>query len=133
MTSEQLTAIRERCDAATNGPWEWLREDADNDYSRKRLWNPHSSWILTARYTARRAGVTRTYVGVKNLADWDFTAHARQDVPDLLAEVERLQERCEKTERMVKHLVGIADEYQAGIERARRIIDVQDSGTRFWG
>jgi hypothetical protein len=78
MTNENkldLNAIRKRAEVATEGPWQcanttdgpWILDDGD--------------MIITG--TCERD------------ADGEFIAHARQDVPALIAEVERLKEAIE--------------------------------------
>jgi len=77
MTEEQLREIEARAAAATKGPWKrGLRRDG-------------SIWVSMGDPMS----------GEHFQADWDFglanstfTAHAREDVPALVAEVRRLQE-----------------------------------------
>ena len=71
MTSQQLEEIRARCEAATPGPW--VAEV-------KTLYGVSVSMPTENRYYDIRT----------NKHDADFIAHARQDIPDLLDEVERL-------------------------------------------
>jgi hypothetical protein len=85
MTDEELTAIRERAEKATPGPW----------YS----------------YYASRPYVMAGHTPVADVetdADADFIVHARTDVPVLAAEVERL-----KTELFDKAGPEWAKEYTA--------------------
>jgi hypothetical protein len=70
-----LDAIRQRCDQATSGPWKSYVEGRDHDSG--------SSFIMTSGKDIELSGAT--------VADQDFIAHARQDVPQLLAEIERLK------------------------------------------
>ena len=68
MTEIDLDAIRRRMDAATPGPW---MHGTDGLVWPPRMGDPVS--------------------GSAHLADAAFIAHARQDVPVLLAEVDRLR------------------------------------------
>lgn len=72
LTPAQLEAIRERVEKATAGPWEYNAKidsiTAEDDYG---------SFII--------ADDTETVV------DAEFIAHAREDIPKLLAEIERLR------------------------------------------
>jgi hypothetical protein len=81
MTSEELEAIRARCDAATSGPWKSFVEGRDHTSG--------DSFIMTP------TGGTRGNGGIELLgatvADQDFIANARQDIPRLLDEIERLR------------------------------------------
>jgi hypothetical protein len=75
LSATQLDEIRERCEAATRGPWK--------SYIEGREKMNGSSFIMTAGEDIYLRGATD--------ADQDFIAHARQDIPTLLAEIERLR------------------------------------------
>jgi len=79
VTQKQLEAIRSRCDAATAGPW------AINV-------NATSFSIVTSD------NERLICAGVISFDDAGFIIDAREDVPTLLAEVERL-----RAEREVRH------------------------------
>jgi hypothetical protein len=72
---DYLTAVRQRLDAATGGPW--LSHIEGRDFLGG------SSTIETAGEWIEMSGATD--------ADQDFIAHARQDVEILLNEVIRLR------------------------------------------
>jgi hypothetical protein len=75
ISEEQLMAIEARCAAATPGPWEsWIE-------GRDHLAGCH--FIRTGREDIYLTGAT--------LADQDFIAAARQDVPMLLALIQELK------------------------------------------
>jgi hypothetical protein len=70
--------MKDRCNAATIGPWTSFIEGRDHTSG--------SDFIRTGDSEGpdlELSGATK--------ADQDFIAHARQDVPRLLAEVERLR------------------------------------------
>jgi hypothetical protein len=76
LTDEEIGEIRKRTDAATPGPW--------NAYIEGRDHVGGSSFIMTSGEDIElSAGAT--------VADHDFIAHARQDIPRLLAELARLR------------------------------------------
>jgi predicted oxidoreductase len=75
MTDEELRAIQERCDKASPGPWKAWVEGRDHVAG--------SSMIQTSAEDIEMTGATTE--------DYDFIAHARSDVPALLAEVRRLR------------------------------------------
>ena len=93
LSDERLAEIRERCDKATQGPWELEIKGAD----------AAPLVIVWARYPHReglhRHFITYTEYGEKpdpdvfqrNSDNYAFIAAARTDMPDLLAEVERLR------------------------------------------
>jgi len=81
MNDKELTAIRARYEASTPGTWE-----------------PHYSyWAVDGTIAGR--GVQSNYAKViynapyNRQEDVDFIAHAHQDIPALLAEIEHLRER----------------------------------------
>lgn len=75
LDDEELLAIRERCEKATGGPWKAFIEGRDHLCG--------SNFIRTAGEDIEPVGATHD--------DIDFIAHARQDIPLLLAEIERLK------------------------------------------
>lgn len=75
LSDEDLAAIQERCDAATPGPWKAYIEDRDHESG--------SSFIQTARADIELSGASND--------DYDFIANARQDIPRLLREIDRLK------------------------------------------
>lgn len=88
MTDEQLAAIKERAEKASAGE---IDEEIDGVYSGKntvvRTVNPSS------RYSSRIVSVGQTRRHVKEGAEQnvEFIANARQDIPLLIAEIERLR------------------------------------------
>ena len=77
LTPERLREIKERCERATPGPWEvegrgGAHMNGARDY-----------------YIVVRGGDIRN-ASLWTLEDAEFAAHAREDVPALVAEVERL-------------------------------------------
>ena len=75
ITEDELNAIENRCNQATNGPWRSFIEGRDHSSG--------SSVIKTMGEDIEPTGAT--------IADQDFIAHARQDIPRLIREVRRLQ------------------------------------------
>jgi hypothetical protein len=79
MKRKELEAIKARCDAATDGPWkirrrfDWVVLDPYGDSVISGDDGPSEAFHL-------------------DLADAEFIAHAREDVPRLVGEVERLRE-----------------------------------------
>lgn len=77
---EELDEISARCDAASPSPWRSLVEGRDHTSG--------SSFIMRGEGTSRHKDIELTWATVE---DQDFIAHARQDVPRLVAEVARLR------------------------------------------
>ena len=85
MTPEELKACRERAEAATPGPWEMSRRDdvmGGFDYFVE-------AGPLCVAVAAEDARPTR---GMGAKRDAAFIAHARQDVPRMLATIDKLRE-----------------------------------------
>lgn len=80
MNDEVLKEIEERCNAATLGPWVSCVEGRDHDSG--------SNFIMTGTGAARGKDIELTGA---TIADQDFIAHAREDIPQLLAEIRRLK------------------------------------------
>lgn len=80
MTEEELSEIEQRCEAARKGPWTSYIEGRDHT---------SGSNIIQVGPTAEPKDDI-DIVGATE-ADQDFMAHARSDVPRLLAEVRRLR------------------------------------------
>jgi hypothetical protein len=116
MTKDELDAIRARVAAATPGPWE----------AGTAFCCPDCGWVDGPKRTVCPVyeGAKRTHTLDAN--DAEFIASAREDVPALLAEVERLREAAvweeDQVHRMVTnaHLRGAQEtreRMQAEVER----------------
>ena len=91
MTAEELAAIKKRCDKATPGPWKF---DA---HSKCYIWEDDGICVAVVWH----------YRSPKENAE--FIANARQDVPALLAQVERLMDEnklLQETLRAMSERVG---------------------------
>lgn len=83
LPASYLRDIEQRCGAAKAGPWKSFIEGRDHSSG--------DSFIQTQ--------VDDIYLTGATLADQDFIAHAREDVPRLLAEIQRLQALLEARRR----------------------------------
>lgn len=77
MNDKELQAIRNRCESSTGGKWTAYIEGRDIECG--------SSFIQTSGNDLEIIGAT--------VADYDFIAHARQDIISLLDEIERLRNK----------------------------------------
>lgn len=120
MTTTQLDleAIRVRVAAATPGPW-W--DDSDDN-----CWRLHG---VHARIPVDPIGIPEQVINHQiikapkrntpyaeywpNDADAAFICHARQDVPALLGEVERLRDELATVSRRVRHIAEHGDPHTA--------------------
>jgi hypothetical protein len=86
MTTEQLQIIQDRCNATSIAPWVTFLEGRDHESG--------SSFIMTGipkgeDIWQEKRGEDLEISGATN-ADLDFIGNARQDIPALIAEIERL-------------------------------------------
>ena len=75
LPDEEIAAIKARLERTTAGPWKSFIEGRENMSG--------SSFISTGGEDIYLTGATD--------ADQDFIANARQDIPKLIAEIERLR------------------------------------------
>ncbi|MCR8938734.1 hypothetical protein O0555_15480 [Brevibacillus laterosporus] len=82
MTREEIGAIRERAEKATEGPW-------------------RREFSYGINITSDECIVLDHEVGVIRYPDAEFIVHAREDIPKLLAEIERLQTNWQRLKEYV--------------------------------
>lgn len=78
LSEEYLAEVQARCEAAPPAPWR-----VDNENTDLQRWVTDATGLMEINFG---------YRGNSNQAEARFTAHAREDVPALLAEVRRLRE-----------------------------------------
>jgi hypothetical protein len=98
-----LDAIKARAEAATEGPWR-----ADDEHGLMPGAAP--AWCVS------RSGADGTYLsdvayttGTHEQGDAEFIAHARTDIPELVAEVERLRFVLTRTDEADGSVIDILD------------------------
>ena len=121
MTRPDLAAIRARCDAATRGPW-----------SVSTLTYPNGTTVVESiigvsepqwcdygegegEWYTDRLTLVETDAGVygPTMPDAQFIAHARTDIPALLAHIEELAERALTAEERLEQMTRERDEARA--------------------
>jgi hypothetical protein len=95
MTDEELQTIENRCRSASPGPWKSFIEGRDHESG--------DSFIMTGIAEGdtiwdNKRGKDIYLIGTTH-ADQDFIAHARQDIPSLLAEISRLKKELQENNR----------------------------------
>jgi hypothetical protein len=107
LTQEQLQAIEERAAAATEGPWvvvpDRYSDDAEREHCQGITAPPGPQEMEAGREydlppSGRDIVITDSGYYPPLKADAAFIAHARQDVPALVAEVRRLRKALEDLE-----------------------------------
>ena len=77
ITEDELKQIELRCSDAKPGPWKAYIEDRDHESG--------SDFIMTGAEDIEILGAT--------VADYDFIANARQDIPRLIQEIRELNQK----------------------------------------
>jgi hypothetical protein len=95
MSPEELTEIAARANAATPGSWEATELPPNELHRRPAFW-------VEAEYHEPSGTHTKTVADVMwSMEDAEFIAHAREDVPALLAEVKQLRAQMDAVEKFV--------------------------------
>ena len=119
--SLDLEAIKARAAAATEGPWEW------DDPTIGQHWSSPEPWATVVDDEVNCGGYC--YGGssspIKSDADGQFIAHAREDIPALVAEVERLREEREELQRRLDPptVLALLDRLDAVLKLTRCGVD----------
>lgn len=90
-----LEAIKERVARATEGSWEVVKSDKKGVQIGTTWAHPQIKAAVAVVTTAKSLKGVTTYIKDD---DAQFIAHARQDVPALIAEVERLRDKNSRLE-----------------------------------
>lgn len=106
MTDDELKAIEERANAATPAPWTTFA------WSK---WAPDEVSVSGPRLTG--------YEGEVVPADAEFIAHARTDVPTLLAEVRRLREERRSVLGALRAVGGVDVDLVVEVRALRALAD----------
>lgn len=91
LSKEQLADIQRRCDLATKGPWISSIEGRDHS----------SGESVIIRCDGKEDDL---YIVGGSIADQDFIANARQDIPMLLAEIGKLHKVIDEIENESKSI-----------------------------
>ena len=100
--SLDLEAIKARSEAATEGPWEWDNPTIGQHWSRPEPW----ATVVDDEVNCGGYCYGGSSSPIKSDADGQFIAHAREDIPALLYEVERLQHRLDAVEALARNGIG---------------------------
>lgn len=126
LTPEELAAIRERANAATEGPWLYRPHKMD-DWGTVRISDAEEPYFVARAqaggptdYAAHRAAGTDPYE-----RNGLFIAHARTDVPRLLDLIEALRA---ENERLTKERDAFRDAGKAFVEKlGARLVSANDA------
>jgi hypothetical protein len=90
LSKEFIDSIKQRCEATTKGPWIASVEGCDH---------PLGGETLIIRGKDPREDDLYLFGGT--VEDYDFVANAKQDIPLLLEEIERLQEEIKRLQNLL--------------------------------
>lgn len=93
-----LEAIKNREILATQGPWKIVKSEETGVQIGTTWEHGQLEDCVPVVTTAHGVSGTTIYINDNNA---EFIAHARQDVPALIAEIERLQNELAKTQRLL--------------------------------
>ena len=123
MTDIDLAAIRQRVEKATEGPW-----NTGFDYER------NDPTVITPGHIEHTIDYTLTEGGLEHgKADAEFIAHAREDVPALLDEIDRLRKDLSyEVEQKIK-LAEMVESLRATIDRVQALAEkMQNEHGQSW-
>lgn len=108
MTEQEIAAIAERAQKATPGPWAWESvAEQSNEYAVGTAWDVETNKPISGQIVRTDDPETDNWLedrvlvrdsmglGEGRLADGAFIAHARQDIPDLLAALKDAQQSAD--------------------------------------
>ena len=129
MTKQQLSEIRARCEATTQGKWKavFLQNAKDKTFAEVDAKNWYVSEIKCGTRGDRMVLCHVDYHTSEDHHNFNFIAHAHSDVPALLNEIERLQKENNELNEdvcnsgVIGHLQG-QESAKDEIERLRSII-----------
>lgn len=115
---ERLSAIKERCENATKGPWyadigNWQVESHCDDYYR--------AGVCTFSYSSRH-DPNIPDSPVSEIYDGEFIAHAREDIPWLLEQLDSLRSSVELWKKRAEHMGDRGEECHDAFQTAKEAL-----------
>ena len=130
LTDADLDAIEQRANAATEGSWEY--DGCGEIIQHFSLPEPWAT-VVSTDVACMAYCYGGSAAGVERDEDAEFIAHARDDVPALLAEVRRLRAMEQRGREYARHLArpfadGVPD--REGEQIASELLAALDGGER---
>ena len=113
MNDNRIAEIQQRCEAATPSPWEVEKYYHDEPYEQ---FIKSAAVVSTCEDGSKRT-ITRNNWSNPVVADLEFIAHAREDIPYLLAQ---LAERDKEIERLRKEVAPLG--YRVPVVRGEWVV-----------
>lgn len=134
MTNEQLAEIKARANAATAGPWTQMNgvnifTDLGATNKNGVTADRNDGWCI-ADTSEGLTFVDGELVEMESNEQWDnakFIAHARQDIPNLIAEVERLQGALDYKRGLIGWYRHKAEQFAEKTERLQAKLSTYES------
>ena len=124
MTSEELKRLEELCEKATPGPWHSSAGShvIQTAHVTRDVWHICDCLPLSLNHT-------ENYYSLELHANKEFIAAARTAVPELIAEVRRLKERCEIADKAVLEVCTNSnkafDDYKSKLAIAKEALEFE--------
>lgn len=122
---EQLAAIKERVEKATLGPWTFEHEAYGDEW-----WfggDSEGGQVVLSRGERTQIQENAMVYGGSDTADAEFIAHAREDIPLLLATIEEWHTEFAQLEEQVKMMADLeGDKWKANM------LDATGTMLRLW-
>lgn len=96
ITPQQLQEIKQRCEAATEGPW--IIQGRRGGKETSIYYQPGPS--QTPFHICGMTQLSRYQTRDRRYKNFKFISHARTDIPKLLAEIQRLQKLVDKADEI---------------------------------
>lgn len=128
LSDEELLAIRERADRATQGPWHllsrpWCRDDVVDLTVLAGNIDPHKGDLVADCQMAYDWTEDEDDPRIQERRNADFIAHARTDVPRLLDYIDALKA---ENARLRAGLVSITTWYPNAVDPRETVANLQE-------
>jgi hypothetical protein len=90
MNQKQFDEIKSRTEKATPGPWKWNTDRYHGGYIG--ITGKNNAEVLFPNHCNEDDEGAAWFEDLPNESDADFISHAREDIPALIAEIERFRE-----------------------------------------
>ena len=125
LTAADLDTIEQRANAATEGPWEY---DGGGEITQHFSLPEPWAMVVSTDVACMAYCYGGSAAGVERDEDAEFIAHARDDVPALLAEVRRLRAMEQRVREYARHLARPFADGVEGEQIASELLAALDGG-----
>src|SRR5690625_1973349 len=115
LPKEELDAIKERCENATEGYWHANYEE----------WPGNENLQYWVDYLDEKDRIDGLCATVRK-EDAEFIANAKEDIPKLLSEIDELRNRLDDVEGLLEDALGDLDEVYLNLYNTNTYDDITD-------